>query len=182
MLEMRTFNEEVFFTGEDITRVGPAEIQFLKDRAGRNKRRRARLCAHADVAAAVHEMFIVLGKDVYIRPHKHTRKNESFHMIEGLVDIVLFNEQGEINELVRVGGDRSSEPFYFRIREGVYHTVLIASDWIVFHETTSGPFDRAGTQFATWAPEEDAEDAEEYRVNLAARVAARRGRATVQTR
>jgi hypothetical protein len=36
----------------------------------------------------------------------------------------------------------------------VFHTLIIQSEVLVFHETTNGPFDSTGTLFAPWAPKE----------------------------
>jgi hypothetical protein len=36
----------------------------------------------------------------------------------------------------------------------VFHTLIIRSDVLVFHETTNGPFDRRDTVFAPWAPQD----------------------------
>ena len=36
----------------------------------------------------------------------------------------------------------------------MFHTLIIRSDILVFHETTEGPFDRNETVFARWAPED----------------------------
>jgi len=41
------------------------------------------------------------------------------------------------------------------MEEPVFHTLIIRSDVLVFHETTNGPFDRKDTVFAPWAPEDD---------------------------
>ncbi|MBX9633944.1 MAG: hypothetical protein K2X44_03095, partial [Magnetospirillum sp.] len=43
-------------------------------------------------------------------------------------------------------------PYYFRLSESRYHTMVVRSDVVVYHEITGGPFNRADTQFAPWAP------------------------------
>ena len=82
-------------------------------------------------------------------------RQESFHIIEGLAYVVLFTEDGQVDEIVRLGEHHSGENFYCRIPEGAYHSVLVASDWLVFHETTKGPFRREDSAFAPWAPAEE---------------------------
>jgi len=51
---------------------------------------------------------IVLSGNTYIRPHKHLAKSESFHVIEGLVDIVILDDQGAITEVIQLGDFQSS--------------------------------------------------------------------------
>ena len=158
------FNEEVFFTTETITCVGSAEIDFLKERARGNRRQRARLCAHRGADEVVHEMLIVHARDCYVRPHKHRQKSESFHVIEGELQVVIFDDAGQVVRVIRMGEFGSGGVFYYRLDEGLFHTVIPVSNWVVFHETTKGPFDRAETIFAEWAPTD--EQLEEQQVFL----------------
>jgi cupin fold WbuC family metalloprotein len=99
-------------------------------------------------------MFIVHKKDTYIRPHKHLHKTESVYIIEGSADIVIFDDIGGIVEVIRMGDYSSGRKFYYRLAEPIYHTLLIASELLVFHEITNGPFRRSDTVFAPWAPED----------------------------
>jgi cupin fold WbuC family metalloprotein len=89
-----------------------------------------------------------------VRPHKHLGKPESFHVIEGIVDVIIFDECGDIREVIQMGNYGSDRVFYYRISTPIYHTLLIRSDILVFHETTTGPFNRVDTVFAPWSPEE----------------------------
>ena len=113
------------------------------------------LCAHKDINALVHEMLIIHARDAYVRPHKHIGKSESFHVVEGEADIIIFNQQGDIKEVVSMGDYSSGKNFYYRITDALYHTVMITSEILVFHESTNGPFVRSDTIFAPWSPEED---------------------------
>jgi hypothetical protein len=55
--------------------------------------------------------------------------------------------------------------------DDVFHTILITSEWLVFHETTAGPFDPSRTVFAAWAPDgSDAVTAADYMARLASDV------------
>ncbi|MBW2618531.1 MAG: WbuC family cupin fold metalloprotein [Deltaproteobacteria bacterium] len=152
MIETRAFNQEVLYTTADITTVSPADIARFKDMAARNPRRRIRLCAHPNPDQAVHEMLIIHYSDVYVPPHKHLDKSESFHVIEGLGHVFVFDDEGGVIETVRLGEFGSGERFYYRITKSFYHSLVIASDCLVFHETTRGPFDPAETVLAPWAP------------------------------
>ena len=154
-MRTRTINEEVLYTDERLVTVGSRDIEELKDLATRNRRKRIRLCAHRDVDDKVHEMLIVHAKDAYVRPHKHLTKSESFHIIEGTADVVIFDEEGTATDLVKMGDHSSPWSFYYRISEPYYHTVLIRSDFLVFHETATGPFIRSDSVMAPWSPEED---------------------------
>ena len=153
-MSVRKINEEVFYFEDPIVRMGRRELQFLMEKVGSNERRRVRLCAHRSVEDPVHEMFVTLTKESYIRPHKHLTKSESFHIIEGSMDLVVFDDGGRVTERVRLGDYRSGGEFYFRFDKPSFHTLVIRSETLLFHETTSGPFRKEETLFAPWAPDE----------------------------
>lgn len=147
-------NDEVLYTSLPVVTVSSRDIEELKSLAAKNARKRIRLCTHPDSGSRLHEMLIVLGKDSYIMPHRHPGKSESFHVIEGCVDILLFDDTGKLIERIELGDYASGKCFYFRIDQLLFHTVIVRSDFVIFHETTNGPFNRADTEFAGWAPEE----------------------------
>jgi len=159
----KEFNKEVLYTTQDLTRVSKADVDLLKQKAMSNDRKRIRLCSHKDVNDPLHEMLIIHTRDAYVRPHKHLNKSESFHVIEGSVDIVIFDEQGEVAQIIPMGEYSSGRKFYYRMAGALYHTLLIRSDFLVFHETTKGPFNKLDTVFAPWAPQEsDPESCQAY--------------------
>jgi cupin fold WbuC family metalloprotein len=151
---MRPAGPDVFYWTERVLRVGPEVVNFLKSEAGRSERKRSRLCAHTSVEADVHEMLIVHHRDVYVRPHRHVAKPESFHLIEGEALVVLFYDDGRVRDLLELSSSQNAS-FYFRIAPATYHAFIIRSEWLVFHETTAGPFERAEMEFAPWSPAED---------------------------
>ncbi|MBI3317671.1 MAG: WbuC family cupin fold metalloprotein [Candidatus Omnitrophica bacterium] len=151
---MRKVSDEVFYLEDRAALVGRQEVEFLKGKVGANGRRRIRFCAHQSPEDPVHEMFVTLTKESYIRPHKHLSKSESFHIIEGSVDLVIFDEAGDVVKVIPLADRPSGGSFYFRFTESSYHTLHITSDFLVFHETTSGPFKPSDTLFAPWSPEE----------------------------
>ena len=154
MMRFREHTAEVLYAEDPIVQVDREDIAFLVERAAKNPRKRIRLCAHKDTNDRLHEMLIVHARDCYVRPHKHTSKSESFHIIDGVVDIVLFDETAKIIKVVPMGGYSTGRKFFYRLADPYYHTLLIHSDYVIFHEITNGPFDRADTIFAPWAPVE----------------------------
>ena len=156
-MDITKINDEVFYTRDSVAKVDKEDVEFLKSTARSNDRKRARICSHLDAEDALHEMLIVLGKGAYFRPHKHLGKSESFHVIEGDLKVVIFNESGEVSEVIEMGDYNSGKKFYYRLSEDCFHTVVPQSDIVVFHETTNGPFNIEDTAFAPWAPEDDTE-------------------------
>jgi cupin fold WbuC family metalloprotein len=150
----RQQNAEVLYSKDAITTADQSDIEIFKQLSSHNPRKRIRLCAHPDPDDLLHEMLIVHERGAYVRPHKHTGKSESTHIIEGVVDVVIFDDNGNIERVIRMGDYASGRTFYFRMSNHVFHTLIIRSDVLVFHETTNGPFERKDTVFAPWAPED----------------------------
>lgn len=144
---------EVYYTDAPVVVAAGENIETLKMIARGNPRLRSRLCTHPHPSAQLHEMLIVHHRDVYVRPHMHLGKPESFHLLEGEVLVVMFNEDGSIANVLDAGQYETGKPFYYRMSEKMFHTLLITSDWLVFHEATMGPFNSAQTKFAEWAPD-----------------------------
>lgn len=163
-------SQEVLVATERVVRIAAADLDEIRTRTLRSARRRARLCAHPDPADPLHEMIICLARGTYIRPHRHPGKSESFHMIEGELEVVLFENDGAIREVIRMGPYSSGAVFFYRLAEPCFHTVLVRSPHVLFHETTNGPFDPADTEFAPWSPAAGDAEAGRYIQQLDARI------------
>ena len=150
----RQQNTEVLYTQDTITTVNKLDIGYLSELSSFNPRKRVRLCAHLDRDDLLHEMLIVHDKSAYVRPHKHPGKSESTHIVKGLVDVVLFDDRGHIERIISMGDYASGKIFYYRMEVPIFHTLLIRSEVLVFHEVTNGPFNRDDILFAQWSPED----------------------------
>jgi cupin fold WbuC family metalloprotein len=153
-MKLHRINDEVFVASGPIVRLGSDDIDFLKRQACLSPRGRARICAHHD-DDAIHEMIIAISSSSYIRPHRHLGKSESFHIVDGSADIVMFDDDGEIIDVIELGDRNSRRSFYYRLSEGTFHMPLSRADMLVIHEVTNGPFDRDRTIYAPFAPAED---------------------------
>jgi len=167
---------EVFLAEGPISAVGSSEIDTLKAALKASAKRRARINTHPNGDDALHEMIIGIDPSSYIRPHKHPGKSEAFHIVEGEVDIVVFKDDGEIDQIVPLGAGGGGRSFYYRMSSPFFHTLIIRSDVLIVHEITNGPFRPQETIFADFAPEDsDTEKAEAYQADLVRRVAELQG-------
>lgn len=158
---MEESKSTTFFCGEEIIEIHPGQLNQLKEVASKAPLRRARLCLHRDHRDKVQEMVIVFCKDSYVRPHRHLNKSESFHVIEGELLVVIFNEEGKVTKKIKMSPYGRDETFLYRLSTGLWHTVVPLSEFVVIHETATGPFIKDENNMANWAP--DGNDTEEIR-------------------
>ena len=167
---MTRVSDEVLASTGDVVTVNRQDLEGLKRAAAASPRKRFRLCAHQSVVDDLHEMVVVLSRETYVRPHKHLGKSESFHLVEGELLVVLFDEAGAITQVIAMSPPTGGGSWFYRLSASRYHAVMPLSEMVVFHETTNGPFRREDTVWAPWAPaEEDRGLAEAYVSDLLAR-------------
>lgn len=159
-------NDEVYYVDGPLVTADAVTIERLKAIAALNPRRRARLCGHPAPEDTLHEMLIVHTRDTYVRPHRHLGKSESYHVVDGAFDLLLFDEDGGLERVIAMGDRASGRVFYCRQQRGGYHSLVFLTDFVLFQETTNGPFDPSRTVFAPWAPADDAPEAAEYFAEL----------------
>lgn len=152
-MEIQSLSLEVHQAKGPVVWTKRADIEFLKQQAAQSARGRSRICAHPGPDDRTHEMLVALRRDNYIHPHLHPGKVESFHVIEGLITVVIFEEDGRVSEVIPMGDFASGRPFYYRQTKPVFHTQIPESDFVVFQEVTQGPMTR-DTVLAPWAPPE----------------------------
>lgn len=154
-MKTRAVNNEVLYPDESVVHLHADDMQALKAGATRNARQRMRLCAHADEQAPLQEMIVAVTRRAYIRPHKHLTRAESYHVIEGQADLVLFDDAGAITRVIPLGDAASGKAVFCRLSEPLFHALVLRTETLVFHETTTGPFRREESVFAPWAPAEN---------------------------
>jgi len=135
---------------QDTIYIDRKKLEELKILAQKDPNKRARICLHKNDEEMVQEMIIAFCKDSYIRPHRHIDKSESYHIIEGRIEIIFYNDSGiEIDKVV-LSDKMDEHPFLFRISNSDWHTVVPKSDFVIIHEVTKGPFNKNSSEFADW--------------------------------
>ena len=132
-------------------------ISKLKKLADRSKNKRSRVIIHLDRNSKVNEMIICLKKDSYIQPHIHpTGKTESYHVIEGKMNIYIFNQKGKILKIVKMGDHKKGSIFYYRMNKGIFHMPVATSKYCVYHEVFAGPFKKSkDVRYSVWSPDQN---------------------------
>lgn len=153
-LRFRQVAPEVFYAEDSFAVAGQEAVELLKRVAPASPRKRCRICFHPDQQAAAQEMLIAMHGSSYVRPHRHFGKTETLTVLEGQATALLFEEQGTVRERLPMGPYGTPRAFFYRMPEGIFHTLSFESEWLIYLETTTGPFDPAKSEAADWAPPE----------------------------
>jgi cupin fold WbuC family metalloprotein len=149
-----------------VIEVDDATIDMLIEASGTEPKRRARLNLHNSDDDLLHEMIIAFRKDSLNMPHRHVGKSESMHVIRGRVEVIIFDDVGNVTRRVKLRAfdqprhwGRDSAPLdlahVFRMAAPLWHTVIPVDDVVVVHETTNGPFVAGkNMEIPPWAPQE----------------------------
>ena len=157
----------VYKNRDEVIEIDAVWIERLKQAARQEKLGRARLCLHLSQDDLVQEMLIAFCRGSYIRPHRHVAKSESFHVVEGELLVVLFGDDGKPIREFRMGPLGSGKNFIYRLASDTWHTVVPLSEYVVIHETTTGPWDPNENQVAPWSPDESSlSDVEHFLAGL----------------
>ncbi|WP_413208129.1 WbuC family cupin fold metalloprotein [Rhodospirillum sp. A1_3_36] len=145
---------EVFYAKNEFGVAQPGAVALIKRIASASPRKRCRICFHPDQDAAAQEMLIAMHHSSYVRPHRHFGKTETLTVLEGRATALLFDDRSNVTERLPMGPYGSGRAFFYRMPTGVFHTLLFESEWLIYLETTTGPFDPEKSEGAPWAPPE----------------------------
>ncbi len=155
LISFKSLNDLVVSATDQFVSFSENEKEFIKKTLIEKDYDRFRICAHKDSDDKLHEMLMVFSSKTYVRPSLHIDKEESLYILDGFGTYVFYDEQGKVIDHVKLGPKGSGRSFYCRIPANTYHSLIVESDQIIVKETTSGPFNRSDTLFATWSPEEN---------------------------
>lgn len=139
--------------------------------AQESDRKRKNLNLHEQYDDPCQRLFNALEIQTYIRPHRHTDppKPECFMGVRGRMALVLFDDEGEVTEVVPFGA--GSDAVAIEVPPGTWHSILSLESGSVFFETKPGPYvPLTDKDFAPWSPEEGASEAASYLITLRRRV------------
>jgi cupin fold WbuC family metalloprotein len=106
---------------------------------------------HSDSNQIHQDMIILQHEGSYHPPHKHPGKAETFSVLEGVLGIVCYDENGEVVDARRV-----EEGEIYRAAIHHYHLIMELTPIVIFHESKPGPFlGKEDTMIADWAPSLD---------------------------
>ena len=153
-LFLKKINEGVYYFNKINPYVDRKIIDFIIQDSEKNQFKRSRICTHQNSKSKLHEMFISIQRDSYIRPHKHLKKDESYFLLKGNLDIIIFNHNGEIKEIICLTDRGKNKKIYYKLLKNTMHTIVIKSKYVVIQEVALGPFNKNNDVFANFSPNE----------------------------
>jgi cupin fold WbuC family metalloprotein len=147
----------IFYTKLEIEIVSASRliVAHLRTAAESSPKRRARLCAHPEPDAEQQDMLIVSHRETYVPPHRHLTKSETMLVIDGLAHALVFEDDGTLAETVPMGPLTSGRTFFYRMPAMRFHGLSIETEFLTYFESTKGPFRKADSEDAIWAPAAD---------------------------
>lgn len=132
------------------------DLDGLIQKAFASVRLRAHLLLHDSPNDAVQRIIIGLVNGTYIPPHFHEFQHqwEHFHVLQGEVELMLFDSNGYLNKKVILGGQKKD--IIAQISPQIPHTLVCRSPTAVVMEIKEGPFDKKSAKvIPSWSYSED---------------------------
>lgn len=126
--------------------------------------------AHKGLTEEVHFLFNAVYKNSYVQPHSHNNggdRRETFSAVKGHFWVVVFDEQGAIEKIVRL--DSQNPTNKFTVETGKIHTVLSDVSFVTFElkqHPKGGYNSEIDKVFAPWSLSAKDEGAKTYYDNL----------------
>lgn len=140
-------------------------LNRLVTEAKNSSRLRQHCNIHLDYTDPCQRLFNAIEPDSYIRPHYHGI--ETLFAIRGLMALIVFNNDGAIEQVQRFGIGSSIRSLDIaagtEIPSHKWHTVVSLESGSVLLEIKAGPFDPTMPKsLAPWAPGEGTSDGANY--------------------
>jgi len=145
-----------------IKTISSEALDKLTENAASAERLRAHLNVHESLDARVQRLFIATEPDTYIRPHRHSEphKWELFTLLEGEMELLIFNDNGDITQRTRMARDgvRTVE-----IPPNTWHSYVCLRSGTLALEIKEGPYvPSRPDELPAWSPAENSADCAAY--------------------
>jgi cupin fold WbuC family metalloprotein len=140
-------------------------VELLIADAARSQRKRQHRNIHENYQDPCQRLFNAIELGSYIRPHRHlaTSSDELLIAVRGLMALVTFEDNGEIDIVLRIGSEQywPDAAVGAEVPSATWHTVVALEPRSILLEVKAGPFDPdRPKELAPWAPEEGSAEAD----------------------
>lgn len=136
-------NERVFYSKLEDSKLSKQQIILFKELSIINNQGVTRICLHQSDSSSLHEMIMVHTKPAKIGPLKQDKASISYHIIDGSIEVKIYDELENIKKLYTLKNLSFSDDELnsIRIKPNDYRTVSSLSNYAIFLEITNGPFE-----------------------------------------
>ncbi|WP_305815682.1 WbuC family cupin fold metalloprotein [Photobacterium leiognathi] len=115
-------------------------INNLYIAADTSDRKRAHYLLHTSHQDKVQRLLIAMKQGSYVEPHYHELPHqwELFQVLDGLVKVTLYSDDGVIRETFNIGGNSSIK--LIELQPNEIHSVECLSEQALLLEVKEGPF------------------------------------------
>jgi len=136
-------------------------LNELDRKARESPRLRTNHNLHEVPEATIQRLAVKLRQGTYIRPHRHPQRWELGLVLQGRMDLVLFDDEGRLTERITMTPMRGTLAVELPVAQ--WHSYVCVSDAATFFEVKEGPYDpKTSSEFAPWAPAEGDAQAAAY--------------------
>lgn len=146
-----------------IKNITMADLHELANKAADSERLRSHLNVHEALDAAVQRLFIATEPETYMRPHRHSEphKWEFFVVLEGAIDLLIFDEDGTLQQRLPMAADKTRA---VEVPPNTWHAYACQQTGTLALEVKEGAYiPTPEADFASWSPPENTEAAPEFR-------------------
>jgi len=143
-------------------RIHSSDLQNLTSGAESSDRARSHLNTHDTLDATVQRLFIATEPETYIRPHRHSdaHKWEFFVLIEGSMDLLIFDDDGTLVERCRMS---RADTRAVEVPPGQWHSYVCREAGTVALEIKQDAYiPTPEIDLAPWAPEENTAASQQF--------------------
>lgn len=116
-------------------------VDFLLRKSYSSKRSRCRICLHRKPSDIKQHMLICHLKECLVPIHAHLDRDELIIVEKGEIVFKTFDYTGVILSEKSIS-KKSGEVL---VSSGTFHNLVIRSEYVIFREFTTGPFNSANT-------------------------------------
>jgi cupin fold WbuC family metalloprotein len=131
------------------------DLRALDRHAASLPRLRTNFNLHDPAHDRVQRFVVQLRRGTYVRPHCHRiqQRWECAAVLDGAVDLLLFEDDGRLHTRLRMGAFEGAR--IVELPPDAWHSYAVISESATFFEVKEGPYaPLLDKEFAAWAPPE----------------------------
>ena len=140
-------NDRVFYANKNPFSITRQQLSLIKELAFFRGVDICRICLHINNKSDIHEMLMMHTQPSSTGPLKQDKTSISYHIIEGELEIKLYDNNGNEVKNYNLNSHSSStiSSHSLRLNANQYRSIHSKSNYTLFLETASGPFKDSDT-------------------------------------